>query len=841
MKLKYNMLFAALLVPAASAANFDVFGVRNNPGDYGISSPIYTPTNHVKAHFATGNGGLDGGLGTNIYVVHDDANLDGDGNAQTVTWTSNNSYFVRDKLFIPKGTTLTIQPGTKVYFSTDNNGTSGSSQKGDDAVGAITACRGGKLIASGTAAAPIVFTTDREFEISSGLDSPIDSDLTVNSTPLTPADAGLWGGIILLGQAYCSFVNSAGANSGTVQIEGFAPAGSPNGDGDSGGIPDATQYGTSANYPRKDDDNSGIVRYCSIRHGGYEFSSGREINGLTMGCVGSGTTIEFVEVYANLDDGFEFFGGRVNTRNLVCAFVQDDMFDIDEGYRGTNQFWFGIQNSGAADAGGEWDGVGGDSAGYGTLFTTTTGDPHHAKPIIYNATFIGAGNNNTLTQLPNTNGGVNWEKGNHAFHIEDNFDGEIYDSVFDDFAADLVKYNDGLGAATAYHSRGSNGLSPKFINNTIGRFGSAVLQQIETITVGLAFGTTTTSALGSISVGWAGTGLSAGTTTNPFTVSYAAGETASDIATKIQTALNGITGLTGLYTVNRISGVVSLTSIASGASAQDSTLQFSWSAGTGGVSAHSNTAGNAQAATNSSVTTGGAAADFLTNISNINNGPVVFTAAALSGGTYATYPHIMTIAGAMVGGNSNPNTNPQLTTYTRDGNNKLTAINPIPAPGSPLLTSSVTGAGPKKVSYRGAFGPDGNWAAGWTKLSQTGVLTGTAPAAEIVDIDGDGIDDVLEATTALTNLGFSAGVNNVTPTNLFSSLYTATTIQDLRGTGMMIGPVSGPTATVTLPLFSNTTLNPNTWTAAGNVTGTVNTTPGKSFFRVDLSTNAPNP
>ena len=139
-----------------------------------------------------------------------------------------------------------------------------------------------------------------------------------------------------------------------------------------------------------------------------------------------------------------------------------------------------------------------------------------------------------------------------------------------------------------------------------------------------------------------------------------------------------------------------------------------------------------------------------------------------------------------------------------------------------------------KTTYRGAFGPT-NWAAGWTKFSTSGVLAGAAPVV-IVDADGDGISDTLEATSALTSLGFSAGVNNVTPTNLFSSLYTSTSIQDLRGNGLMIGPVTGATATVTLPLFKSTGLN--TWTAAGNVTGTVDTTPGKSFFRVE--TAAPN-
>lgn len=703
------MLFAALLVPAASAANIDVFGVRNNPLPLpGSPAAAYTANNYVKAHFATADSGLDGGLGTNVYVVHDDANLDGDGDPKTVKWVNTNSYFVRDKLFIPKGTTLTIEAGTKVYFSTDNNGTTGSSEKGDDAVGSITAARGGKLIADGTAAAPIVFTSDREWEATNNALSPISVDANIGPAP-TSANAGLWGGIILLGQAYCSSINTTtsgvGINSGTVQIEGFAPTGSPNGDGDSAGIPDATQYGTSANYPRKDDDNSGIIRYVSIRHGGYEFSSGKEINGLTLGGVGSNTTIEFVEIYANLDDGIEFFGGRVNTNNIVVAFVQDDIFDIDEGYRGTNQFWFGIQNPGDTDAGGEWDGVGGtSSAGYSTI--SSDGTLHHAKPVIYNATIIGAGANNTKSKITDRSQAVHWEKGNAAFHFEDYINAEVYNSVYHDFSMGVIRFNDATSIG----------------NNLV----------IENCTFG-AFGTFT------------------------------------------------------------------------------------------GAAATSNL-------------------DYITDNSGSEPYALIFE----------------TTFGEPINGNTDVGTDPMFTTYTRTSgdpvttnastNNYLTAINPVPAPGSPLLTAPISGGAPKKVTYRGAFGPEGNWAAGWTKLSQTGVLQGAAPAAPtFVDVDGDGIDDVLEATSDLVALGFSPSVNNVTNhgnvpgTSLFDALYTSSSIQDLRGSSMMIQYDGTGDVDLTLPLFKSSTLLPGSWTPAGNMTSTLTPVPGKQFYRVDVSSGVPNP
>jgi hypothetical protein len=197
-------------------------------------------------------------------------------------------------------------------------------------------------------------------------------------------------------------------------------------------------------------------------------------------------------------------------------------------------------------------------------------------------------------------------------------------------------------------------------------------------------------------------------------------------------------------------------------------------------------------------------------------------------------------SGVAINNNSDAGVDPKFRALFRDNNSELTLVDPRPSAASPLWTANggtLKAGAPVETTYRGAFGST-DWTAGWTKLSETCAQV-ALPDALVIDTDGDGLSDNLETTSAVTTLGCSASVNNVTPTNLFSSLYTASTIQDLRGTGMMIGPVTGATATVTLPLFKSTGLN--TWTAAGNVTGTVDTTPGKQFFRVDLSTNAPNP
>ena len=168
-----------------------------------------------------------------------------------------------------------------------------------------------------------------------------------------------------------------------------------------------------------DSDNSGVFRYVSIRHGGTDIGAGNEINGLTMGGVGSGTVIEYVEVYNNQDDGFEWFGGTVNTKYLVSAFNGDDAFDYDEGFRGKGQFWFVIQDAETGNRAGEHDG--------GT--TPEDGTPY-ATPAIYNATYIGSG-------AFSTNG-----DNDVVLKIRDNAGGKYHNSIFTDFAGEAVDIED---------------------------------------------------------------------------------------------------------------------------------------------------------------------------------------------------------------------------------------------------------------------------------------------------------------------------------------------------------------------------------------------------------------
>ena len=355
------------------------------------------------------------------------------------TWTKDNVYILTDRLYVKEDQTLTIEPGTKVYGTFDDDGTPGDFS--DDRVGAVIVARGGKLIANGTPDEPIVFDALQTLEAERGVDLPYDPDSVAGPAP-TVETGGLWGGIIMLGNAYIAFTDGGGVNIGNNIIEGFLPATAVDNDGD--GRDDILEYGFDATFPRDDEDCSGVVRYVSIRHGGYEVGDGNEINGLTLGGVGRDTIIEYVEVVSNQDDGVEFFGGTVGTKNIALLFNQDDSFDVDEGHTGVHQFWFAIQNPNSADNGGEWDGVTGSSK------SSQDASVMRSSPQIYNATFIGAG--------PNL---VGSDKGNNAFLIDDYFAANVQNSIFHDFGEGFIEVtSDGDGGFTAS-------------NNTIGAFGSA--------------------------------------------------------------------------------------------------------------------------------------------------------------------------------------------------------------------------------------------------------------------------------------------------------------------------------------------------------------------------------
>ena len=209
-----------------------------------------------------------------------------------VTWETGKIYILEGRITVLDGATLTIQPGVVV------KGREGSESNAS----ALMVARGGKLMAVGTGQSPIIFTSVTDQIIPGQIVSP-NLDPTIN---------GLWGGVIILGKAPIS------ADAEAMQIEGIPPS-------DLNGL-----YG--GNDPA---DVSGTIKYISIRHGGTNIGEGNEINGLTIGGVGSGTVIENVEIVSNQDDGIEWFGGTVNVTNVVVWNTGDDAIDTDQSWGGT--------------------------------------------------------------------------------------------------------------------------------------------------------------------------------------------------------------------------------------------------------------------------------------------------------------------------------------------------------------------------------------------------------------------------------------------------------------------------------------------------------------------------
>lgn len=221
---------------------------------------------------------------------------------ENTTWTKDKVYVLGGRITVIDGVTLTIEAGTVIK---------GQAGTGANAT-ALLIARGGKLIAEGTATAPIIFTSVAD-EI-----TPEDVAAGNFASPnLDPDINGLWGGLLVLGKARISASNESGDVT-EVQIEGI-PTSDPNG-----------LYGGN-----DDADNSGVLKYISIRHGGTNIGAGNEINGLTLGGVGSGTVIENIEIVANQDDGVEFFGGSVSVKNLISWNVGDDAVDTDQSWSGT--------------------------------------------------------------------------------------------------------------------------------------------------------------------------------------------------------------------------------------------------------------------------------------------------------------------------------------------------------------------------------------------------------------------------------------------------------------------------------------------------------------------------
>lgn len=256
----------------------------------------------------------------------------------TLQLEAETDYVLDGYVYVEDGAVLMIEAGTVVKAK-------GTTTTGDPS-SALIISRGGKIFAEGTQEAPIIFTSTED-------------DLS-STEDLTPFDFQKWGGIVILGRGI------VGEDGGSDFVEGI-----PEGD-------NRSQYGGTDNA-----DDSGVLKYVSIRHGGAVLEQDNEINGLTLGGVGSGTEIDYVEVFSGKDDGIEIFGGAVNITHAVVAYVGDDSYDFDESWDGSMQYLFSLQQ----DLDGEF---GGDHA---VEYDGSEAEDKTPKTVgkIYNATFIGAG------------------------------------------------------------------------------------------------------------------------------------------------------------------------------------------------------------------------------------------------------------------------------------------------------------------------------------------------------------------------------------------------------------------------------------------------------------------
>jgi len=308
------------------------------------------------------------------------------------TLTCDKMYIIDKKIYIPAGQVLNIAPGTvlkgrETILSSDAT--------------ALVIERGGKINASGESDCQIVFTAEAD---------PVNGTYGIENK-------GKWGGVVLLGKATNNLTlakngpyvpggsGKLAVANGLGIIEGFATADTQN------------QYGVDLNSGSFDDnDNSGIMKYVSIRHSGAILAVGAEINGLTLGSVGRGTTIEHIEIVSCADDNIELFGGTVNLKYISVLFGNDDMYDYDLGWTGKGQFLFGMKTDITAS-------VDSDSGFEADSDDNKSNNLPKSHPVFYNVTLIG--NDKAVGNVDN--GAL------AAIMAKEATEGEFYNSVFANF------------------------------------------------------------------------------------------------------------------------------------------------------------------------------------------------------------------------------------------------------------------------------------------------------------------------------------------------------------------------------------------------------------------------
>jgi len=327
-----------------------------------------------------------------------------------LTLSAANEYIIEQLTFVRNGATLTIPAGTVL------RGQPVDSTSGANLPGALIVTTTGKIDAVGTAGNPIVFTTAALDDGSGNVLRPaagstdatrytgtgtfLDADPKNSPLPITLPNGEsayqLWGGVVILGEAPTN--STAGGSDGLGFIEGL-PSSLP---GVFGGV--------------NPNDDSGNLVYVSIRHTGFGIAPNSELQGLTLGGVGFGTNIQFIDIYGSSDDGIEIFGGTVNLKYININFADDDGLDLDQGYTGLIQYCFVLGASGNSyDSLGEWDGD--DESATGSPVTSNYLPLQY--PVMRNMTLIG-------------------QNGSRGIRMRNNFGGEFLDSIVFNVSANAI-------------------------------------------------------------------------------------------------------------------------------------------------------------------------------------------------------------------------------------------------------------------------------------------------------------------------------------------------------------------------------------------------------------------
>jgi hypothetical protein len=354
----------------------------------------------------------------------------------SVTLTNDQAWEFIDVVVVEPGATLTIEAGTVIVNGTNLGGS-------------LVVARGGQLFVQGTASDPVIITSAADVATWA-----VDPTHPTGKDPKTGTwrqTATEWGSVAVLGDAYIA-TNGVATNVATPDAANFGNIeGLP---ATIGGVPNPlVQYGGA-----NDNDDSGSIRYVSLRYAGEVLALQNELNGISLGGVGRDTDFEYVEVMNNVDDGIEIFGGTVNLRNFAVWNIGDDSLDCDQGWRGAAQFGLIVQ--GHSLEAGQGSGLG-DNA-----IEIDGAEDSFWQPV-------------TTTQIANLTVIGNPTAGDHLVALRDNANVQIRNSVFMNSGLTTLRNDgsDGDGAA-GYGAMGTLSFAARFATPALDAMGNPTFEPL---------------------------------------------------------------------------------------------------------------------------------------------------------------------------------------------------------------------------------------------------------------------------------------------------------------------------------------------------------------------------